>query len=90
MTEITTTSKRTLHGEVVSASMTKTIVVRVDRMIPHPKYKKRVAKSQRFAVHDEKSEYKVGDQVTFVETRPLSRTKRWRALPKATVAKASK
>ena len=45
MTEITTTSKRTLHGEVVSASMTKTIVVRVDRMIPHPKYKKRVAKS---------------------------------------------
>lgn len=72
--------QRTFEGEVVSTKMNKTIVVRVDRTKVHPKYKKRSAHSQRYLVHDEKNECKVGDQVRFCETRPLSRLKRWRLI----------
>ena len=60
--------------------MDKTIVVRVDRMMTHPKYKKRYTISRRYPVHDEKNEYHVGDAVIFCETRPLSRHKRWRVV----------
>jgi len=60
--------------------MTKTIVVRVDRTAVHPKYKKQFAQSSTFKVHDEKGEAKAGDVVTFVETRPLSKDKRWRLI----------
>lgn len=70
--------KRTFHGVVVSDKMDKTLVVRVDSIKTHPKYKKKYTVSHRYFVHDEKKEYHTGDKVTFQETRPLSRHKRWR------------
>ena len=78
-----TTTQREFRGTVVSAGMQKTIVVRVDSMKMHPKYKKQYRVSAKFKVHDEKGEYKVGDAVRFVETRPLSKDKRWRVIGKA-------
>ena len=65
-------------GEVISNKMTKTIIVRVQRRFPHPKFKKVVTGYKKFYAHDEKSEAKVGDRVRIEETRPLSKTKRWR------------
>ena len=65
-------------GEVVSNKMTKTIVVRVQRRFPHPKFKKVVTGYAKFYAHDEKSDAKVGDTVRIEETRPLSKLKRWR------------
>lgn len=78
-----TTQKRSFVGTVTSAKMQKTIVVRVDRTVVHSKYKKSYAQSRKYKVHDEKGEYKVGDIVTFVETRPLSKDKRWMVTGKA-------
>lgn len=66
------------QGRVVSASADKTIVVRVDVAKVHPRYKKVVKRSTRFHAHDEENQAKVGDVVRIVETRPLSRMKRWR------------
>jgi len=65
-------------GEVVSDKMAKTIVVRVERRFPHPKFSKVITSYKKFYAHDEKREAKVGDQVRIEETRPLSRLKRWR------------
>jgi len=65
-------------GEVISNKMAKTIVVRVERRFPHPRFKKVVTGYKRFYAHDEKGEAKVGDRVRIEETRPLSKTKRWR------------
>jgi small subunit ribosomal protein S17 len=65
-------------GEVISNKMTKTIVVRVERRYPHPKFKKVVTGYKKLYAHDEKSEAKVGDRVRIEETRPLSKIKRWR------------
>lgn len=65
-------------GEVISDKMTKTIIVRVERRFPHPRFKKVVTAYSKFYAHDEKREAKVGDQVRIVETRPLSKTKCWR------------
>ena len=65
-------------GEVIANKMTKTIIVRVERRFPHPKFKKVVTGYKKFYAHDEKSEAKVGDRVRIQETRPLSKTKRWR------------
>src|ERR1043166_2097080 len=65
-------------GEVISAKMTKTIVVRVERRFPHPQYRKVVTAYTKFYAHDEKSEAKAGDKVLIQETRPLSKLKRWR------------
>jgi small subunit ribosomal protein S17 len=65
-------------GEVISNTMAKTIIVRVERRYPHPKFKKVVTGYKKFYAHDEKSEAKVGDRVRIEETRPLSKTKRWR------------
>ena len=65
-------------GEVISNKMAKTIIVRVERRFPHPRYKKVVTGYKKFYAHDEKSEAKVGDRVRLEETRPLSRLKRWR------------
>jgi small subunit ribosomal protein S17 len=70
--------KKERVGEVVSAKMAKTIVVRVQRRFPHPRYKKVVTAYSKFYAHDEKSEAKAGDRVRIQECRPLSRTKRWR------------
>jgi len=65
-------------GEVISNKMNKTIVVRVERRFPHPRYKKVVTGYRKFYAHDEKSEAKVGDRVRIQETRPLSKLKSWR------------
>ena len=65
-------------GVVVSDAMNKTIVVQVERRMIHPVYGKVVWRSQKFYAHDEKNEAKKGDHVVIVETRPLSKTKRWR------------
>ena len=65
-------------GEVISNKMAKTIVVRVERRYPHRKFKKIVTGYKKLYAHDEKSEAKVGDRVRLEETRPLSKTKRWR------------
>jgi small subunit ribosomal protein S17 len=66
------------EGEVISSKMAKTIVVRVERRFPHPKFKKVVTGYKKFYVHDEKGEARVGDRVRITETRPLSKLKRWR------------
>jgi len=66
------------RGVVVSSAMDKTIVVKVDTIKAHPRYKKVVRRSARFHAHDEQNEAKVGDIVRIVETRPLSKTKHWR------------
>jgi len=65
-------------GEVISNTMAKTIIVRVERRFPHPKFKKVITGYRKFYAHDEKNEAKVGDRVRIEETRPLSKTKRWR------------
>ena len=65
-------------GEVVSTKMQKTIVVEVSRRVPHPLYKRIIAKRKRFYAHDEEKSAKLGDVVRIVECRPLSKLKRWR------------
>ena len=67
-------------GVVASASMDKTRTVTVERKLRHPMYGKMVKKSKKFHVHDEKNETGVGDTVRIMETRPLSKTKRWRVV----------
>ena len=65
-------------GVVVSDKADKTVTVQVERRFAHPLYGKQVAKTKKYQAHDENNEYKVGDRVRMVETRPLSKTKRWR------------
>lgn len=65
-------------GTVVSAKMQKTIVVEVERRVPHPVFKKIVRRTSRFYAHDEESRAKAGDVVRIEETRPLSKLKRWK------------
>src|SRR5947208_10399191 len=77
-TELARAKRKERLGEVISNKMAKTIIVRVERRFPHPKYKKVVTGYTKFYAHDEKSEAKVGDRVRIEETRPLSKTKRWR------------
>ena len=67
-------------GEVISNKMAKTIVVRVQRRFPHAKLRKVVTAYNKFYAHDEKGEAKPGDRVRIEETRPLSKTKRWRLI----------
>lgn len=69
---------RSKKGTVVSKSGDKSIVVEVHVYVMHPKYKKRFRKSKKFHAHDEQNTAKVGDEVLIVETRPLSKLKRWR------------
>lgn len=70
--------RKKFSGVVVSDKSDKTIVVKVDRVKVHPKYNKRYKVSRKYKVHDEKNECHVGEKVTFIECRPLSRDKRWR------------
>jgi small subunit ribosomal protein S17 len=65
-------------GMVVGDRMDKTVVVRVERLVPHPVYKKYVKRRTTYKAHDEQNEYRVGDRVEIVETRPVSKEKRWR------------
>lgn len=70
--------KKRLEGIVVSDKMDKTVVVMVERLVKHAAYKKYVRRKSKFAAHDETNRCAVGDRVVIVESRPLSRTKRWR------------
>ena len=70
--------KKTLTGVVMSDKMDKTIVVKVTRRVRHAVYGKEIKRSNKFHAHDEKNEAKTGDTVRIVESRPLSRMKRWR------------
>ncbi|HOK42150.1 MAG TPA: 30S ribosomal protein S17 [Thermoclostridium caenicola] len=70
--------RKTRVGRVVSDKMDKTIVVAVEDNVRHPIYKKTVKRTTKFKAHDENNECKVGDRVLIMETRPLSRDKRWR------------
>ena len=70
--------RKLMTGRVVSDSMQKTVVVTIERLVKHAEYGKYVRRRNRFKVHDEKDECKVGDVIRFMETRPLSKDKRWR------------
>lgn len=72
--------KKTKIGTVVSNKMEKSIVVLVNRKVQHPLYKKYLTKSTKFMAHDENNQCQVGDRVKIVESRPLSRRKRWRLM----------
>lgn len=65
-------------GKVVSDKMDKTIVVSIERLVQHPLYKKSIKKTVKFKAHDENNESRIGDIVEVMETRPLSKDKRWR------------
>ncbi len=65
-------------GTVCSDKMDKTVVVRVERLVKHLRYRKYVKKGAKYKAHDEKNECHIGDTVSIIETRPLSREKRWR------------
>lgn len=80
-------SRRTLVGTVVSDKMDKTVVVRVERLVQDPRYKKYVRRYSRFMCHDEANDSAIGDRVQIIEHRPLSKRKRWKV--QATVAKAT-
>jgi small subunit ribosomal protein S17 len=71
-------NRTVLTGKVTSAKMEKTIVVEVQRLVQHPKYRRVLKISKKFYAHDEKREAKLGDTVRIVSSRPLSRLKRWR------------
>lgn len=70
--------KRQLVGTVVSDKMDKTVTVKVERLVKHRLYKKYIKRQNKFSVHDEGNACQVGDKVLITESRPLSRTKRWR------------
>ena len=72
--------RKVMTGTVVSAAMQKTVVAQIERLVKDPDYGKYVRRRNRFKVHDEKSECKVGDVIRFMETRPLSKDKCWRLL----------
>jgi len=73
-------SRKTRTGVVVSDKMDKTVVVVVERRYAHPLYGKQVTRSKKYHAHDENNEYHIGDTVRIMETRPLSKQKRWRVL----------
>ena len=72
--------KRILQGVVVSDKQDKTVVVRVERQVTLPVYKKSAKKSKKYAAHVENNQFKVGDQVSIVESKPYSKTKTWTVL----------
>ena len=80
MSEIRTTSRKTRVGKVVSDKMDKTVVVIVEDRVAHAVYKKIIKRTYRLKAHDENNSCGVGDRVRVMETRPLSRDKRWRVV----------
>ncbi len=70
--------RKSLTGIVVSDKAEKTVIVKVERKIPHPRYGKMVRKSKRFMAHDNENKSHVGDTVRIIESRPMSKNKRWR------------
>jgi len=73
-------SRKMRTGVVVSDKMDKTVLIRIDRQVTHPLYQKTVRRSSKLAAHDEQNEAHVGDTVRVMETRPLSKSKRWRVV----------
>lgn len=73
-------SRKTRVGTVVSEAMDKTVVVMVERRYAHPLYGKQVTRTKKYHAHDENNDYHVGDTVRIMETRPLSKLKRWRVV----------
>ena len=73
--------KRQLTGTIISNKMTKTVVVRVEKLKEHPKYKKRYKFSKKYKAHTDK-EHQIGDKVMIEECRPISKEKRWRVIKK--------
>ena len=80
MSETRTTSRKTRVGKVVSDKMDKTVVVTVEDRVAHPRYKKIIKRTYRLKAHDEQNACGVGDRVLVMETRPLSKDKRWRVV----------
>ena len=80
MSDIRTTSRKTRVGKVVSDKMDKTVVVIVEDRVAHKTYKKIIGRTYRLKAHDENNECGIGDRVRVMETRPLSRDKRWRVV----------
>ena len=78
--EIAEKKSKTLRGVVVSDKMQKTIVVKVDRYVKHPKYQKYYTISKKYKAHDEENKYKTGDKVEIVETRPISKDKKFKVV----------
>jgi small subunit ribosomal protein S17 len=76
----TASPKRALYGNVISNKMQKTVVVAVERFVPHPVYRKVMRRVTRLKVHDEQGICKVGDRVKFIHTRPISKEKHWRVV----------
>lgn len=72
--------RRVLQGVVVSDKMEMTVVVQVERRMSHPIYKKTIQRSKKYKAHDEKSQFKVGDKVSIIESAPISKTKKWRVV----------
>jgi small subunit ribosomal protein S17 len=83
----TRNTRKTRTGKVVSNKMAKSIVVAIERKVAHPLYKKYFKRTTKFYAHDEKNEAGVGDTVKIMETRPLSKLKRWRLVEIVTKAK---
>lgn len=75
--------RRVLQGIVVSDKNEKTVVVRVDRRVRHPIYKKTIRRSKKYAAHDENNQFKIGDVVQIIESRPHSKSKRWEVVTEA-------
>lgn len=71
-------NRKTRIGKVVSDKMDKTIVVAIETLVRHPLYGKSIKRTTKFKAHDENNECKIGDRVRIMETRPLSKDKRWR------------
>ena len=80
MTENTRAFRKTRIGQVVSDKMDKTIVVAIEDSVQHPLYKKVIKRTYKLKAHDEKNECRIGDKVKVMETRPLSKDKRWRVV----------
>ncbi len=72
--------RRVLSGTVVSDANDKTVTVRVERRVAHPVYKKTIRRSKKYAAHDEKNQFKVGDAVQIIESAPISKSKRWKVI----------
>ena len=83
-TTLATTSERKLRkvrvGTVVSDKMQKTVVVQIEHLVKHPTYRRYVRRRKRYKVHDEENQCHIGDVISFMEMRPLSKDKRWRMI----------
>lgn len=80
--EVKETKRKIKKGVVVSNKMKQTVTVRVDETLRHPKYQKVIVRGKKFYAHDESDKLQIGDVVEIIETRPLSKLKRWQVLQK--------